>query len=104
MIRKTITLVALIALGLTLALTSSTFSNYANAQGGRSSEFRQGNEPTENSIFRFNGKTWASKQDFLDHARCNTKDLSEGEREEIEEKLKKSNAFRTSASGDAASQ
>ena len=100
MIRKTITLVALIALGLTLALTSSTFSNYANAQGGRSSEqVAQDDVP-----FTFNGKTWASKKDFLDNARCNTKNLSVGEIEEIEEKLKNSKASRISASGDAASQ
>lgn len=103
--RKLILALSLIAFSLAALAFGVTQNGIAQAQNGNKSA----SDTDDSTPFTFNGKSWSNKKAFLDNARCLTKDLPEGEREELriaEENFKaarKVQAERQGAPTDAAS-
>lgn len=81
---------ALVCLSLIASFIIAGFAltNFNRAQAQNGNERSASNFNDEDTTpFKFNGKIWRNKQAFLDNARCLTRTLSEGEREEIDEAL-----------------
>ncbi|HEX8422706.1 MAG TPA: hypothetical protein VF634_04805, partial [Pyrinomonadaceae bacterium] len=85
--RTLITLLSLVALSLTLALTRPALVNQAHAQDG--SDGSVANQPDGDDVpFQFNGVTWSSKRAFIESgARCSTRPVNSEEAAEIERSL-----------------
>lgn len=85
--RKLVVLIPVIVIGITLVLSS--YNSFDNAQAQNQ---RHDDNPAP---FKFNGKTWSSKQAFVESgARCATRHVDEGEAQEIQESNDKFKASR----------
>lgn len=92
--RKLILLIAFVLFGAAVALSSFSTIDNAKAQSQRAED---------NTPFKFNGKIWKDKQAFVESgARCATRNVDEGEANEIEESNQKFKANRAAKSAGGA--
>lgn len=88
--RKLIAVLALVALGLLFVMTPTTLVNEAQAQKNRTGviEIVGDDAPPVDGPFTFNGRTWASKQEWADSGgRCATPEMSEEDAQRVQDQV-----------------